>query len=118
MVTGTEPLPMEFTDRYKNDLRNWEAHYWKVARAHGVFHACEPIFRDVIDPPRFQTRQLVEWFGTIPNTWEIAPLDPAAFSTMLDWLAVQTADSARQRLEALKKSLLHQAFTGKLTAAA
>ena len=114
MVRGTKPLPLEFTDRNRANLRDWEAHYWQVARAHGAFHACEPIFLDVIDPPRLQTRQLHEWFGEIPNPREMSPLDPAAFSKMLEWLAVQTADSARQPLVALKKSLLHQAFTGEL----
>lgn len=114
MVNGTGPLPLELTDRYKDNLRDWEAHYWQVARAHGVFHACEPIFRDVIDPPSLQTRQLLEWYGEIPNPREMSPLAPGAFAKMLDWLAVQTADSARQRLEALKKSLLPQAFTGEL----
>lgn len=114
MVRGTKPLPLELTDRYKPNLRDWEAHYWRVARKHGVFHACEPIFRDLIDPPPLQTRQLLEWFDEIPNPREMLPLAPVAFAKMLDWLAVQTADSARQRLEALKKSLLPQAFTGEL----
>ncbi len=114
MVRGTKPLPLEFTDRNRANLRDWEAHYWQVARAHGVFHACEPIFLDVIDPPRLQTRQLQEWFGKIPNPREMSPLDPSAFSKMLEWLAVQTADSARQPLKELKKSLLHQTFTGEL----
>jgi hypothetical protein len=112
MVSGSQPLPLELTDRDNPNLRDWEAHYWKVVRAHGVFHACEPVFRDVIDPPRLQNRQLVEWFGKIPNTYEIEPLEPDAFAGMLDWLAVQTADSTRQRLEGLRELLLHRAFTG------
>ena len=114
MVKGTDPLPLELTDRYNPNPRDWEAHYWQVARAHGVFHACEPIFRDVVDPPRLQTRQMQEWYGEIPNPREASPLAPSAFGKMLDWLATQVADSARHPLQALKKSLLHQALRAKL----
>ena len=112
MVRGTEPLPLELTDRYyEGTLREWEAHYWRVVRAHGVFHACEPVFVDVINPPRLKNQQLVEWFGKIPNTWKFTPLDRVAFSQMLDWLADQTLVSARQRIETLKTSILQPALT-------
>jgi hypothetical protein len=114
MVRGSKPLPLELTDRYKSNLRDWEAHYWRVARKHGVFHACEPIFRNVVDPPRLQTRQLQEWFGTIPSPWDIAPLDPAAFAKMLDWLAGQIADSVGQRLRERKDTVLRQVFRGEM----
>jgi hypothetical protein len=105
MVRGSEPLALEFTDRYKGNLRDWEAHYWKVAREHGVFHACEIMFCDANAPPRLKNQQLAEWFGRIPNTWEISPLAPAAFAKMVHWLALQTPDPARSRLSELAQSL-------------
>jgi hypothetical protein len=114
MVNGSQPLPLEFTDRYQSDLRDWEAHYLKVARAHGVFHACEVIFRDVINPPRLTNQQLVEWFGSIPNPREIDPLEPTAFTKMLTWLAVQAVDSAKQCRATLAKSPLDQGVSAEL----
>ena len=105
MVNGSQPLPLEFTDRYKPDLRDWEAHYWTVARAHGVFHACESLFCEVSAPPRLKNQQLVEWFGTIPNPREISPLAPQAFAKMIRWLSARTSGAARDSLDNLIQSL-------------
>jgi hypothetical protein len=58
-----------------------------VAWAHGVFHACEKIFCDVNNPPRLMNRQLVEWFGTIPDARSLPPLPPKKFAKLLNWLA-------------------------------
>jgi hypothetical protein len=89
MVRGSQPLPLDFTDRYQNDLREWELHYWQVVRKHKVFHACERIFCELIDPPRLTNHQLVEWFGTIPDTRSLPPLPPEAFAKLLRWLSKQ-----------------------------
>lgn len=105
MVRGSEPLPLEVTDRYNPDLRKWEAHYWKVAREYGVFHACQPLFCEVNDPPRLTNQQLAEWFATIPNPREMSPLAPEAFAKMLRWLAEQTSGAASSRLLELSNSL-------------
>jgi len=115
MVIGSEPLPLDFTDKDNPELREWELHYWQVARKHGVFHACESIFCDVNDPPRLRNQQLAEWFGTIPDTWGMPPLPPPRFAKLLRWIAGQTSDAAsRDRLEALARSLLHCASNGDL----
>ena len=86
MIKDSEPRPLEETDRDNPDLRDWEAHYWKVARKHGVFHACESIFCNIEDPPRLTNQHLIEWFGTIPNTWEMPSLPRGSFEKMLRWL--------------------------------
>lgn len=86
MVRGSQPLALDFTDRYKDDRRKWELHYWNVARKHGVFHACEKIFYELVDPPRLTNQQLLEWFGTIPDTRELQPLPPEDFAKLLKWL--------------------------------
>jgi hypothetical protein len=114
MVKGSEPLPLRMTDKYRQDLREWEAHYWQVARTHGVFHACDSIFCDIDAPPRMENRQLVEWFGAIPNPREMSALATDGFIQMLQWLMAQTSGAVRTRLEELEKSLLHHAFTGEL----
>lgn len=100
MVRGNEPLPLDYTDRYQDDLRAWEAHYWQVARKHGDFHACEKIFCDVNAPPRLTNRQLVEWFGMIPDPRDPQPLAAKKFILMLEWLWGQPAFAAsRQKLQ-------------------
>ena len=93
MVRGSEPLPLDYTDRYQDDPRAWEAHYWQVAREHGVFHACEKIFCDVNDPPRLTNQQLVEWFGTIPDTRSLPPLSSDDFDKLMRWLNRQRSKS-------------------------
>ena len=87
MVRGSKPLPLDFTDQYRTDLREWELHYWQVARQYRVFHACKKIFYELADPPRLKNQQLVEWFGTIPNPRSLTPLPPQDFAKLLRWLA-------------------------------
>jgi hypothetical protein len=100
MVRGSKPLSLDFTDRYRKDLRKWELHYWQVARKYRIFHACDKIFCELVDPPRLTNRQLVEWFGTIPDTRGLPPLPPQDFSKLLSWVAQQpTAVASRQKLE-------------------
>ena len=89
MVRDSQPLELDFTDRYNSDLRKWESHYKLIARKHPVFHACEPIFSELVDPPRFTNQQLVEWFGTIPDTRALPPLPLEDFGKLLTWLAGQ-----------------------------
>ena len=110
MVNGTKALKPEMTDKNEQDHRKWQAHYWRVARKHGVFHACDRIFCDLYDPPRFSNRQLFEWFGTIPNPRESSPLPQEAFAKMLRWLAGQTSGVASHRLKELGEPLLHPSF--------
>jgi hypothetical protein len=87
MIRGTEPLPLDYTDRYQNDLHEWELHYWRIARKHGVFHACRKVFCEVVDPPRLKNQQLANWFGgTIPDTWNLPPVPPQVFAKLLGWL--------------------------------
>jgi hypothetical protein len=107
MRRQSKPLPLDFTDRFNSDLREWDLHYRRVARTHGVFHACEAIFRDVNDPPRLNNQQLHSWFGCIPNPREPHPLAPDAFAQMLHWLAAKVSDpDARRRLEDLTQLML------------
>lgn len=102
MVSRNAPVPLDKTDADTPNLRLWDRHYRHVAVNHGVVHACERIFCDVNDPPRLTNRQLVEWFGTIPNTRELPPIPAQHFENMLRWLVDQTSDAAsRQRLAAL-----------------
>lgn len=85
MVRGSKPLPLDYTDRYRPNLRDWEAHYWQVVRKHGVFHACDKMFCQIHDPPRLTNQQLVEWFGAIPDTQSLPPLPPQDFAKLLRW---------------------------------
>jgi hypothetical protein len=115
MVRCSTPLPLDFTDKYNPDWRDWEAHYWRVARRHGNFHACDKMFCELVDPPRLTNQQLLEWFGCIPDTRELPPLPPQDFAKLLCWLAEQpTAAAKRQRLEALFHSMLHRNFKARV----
>ena len=115
MAEGNKPMPLDKTDRYMSNLRLWDRHYRHVAEEHGVFHACESIFCEVNDPPRLTNRQLVEWFGAIPNTREFSPLPTEKFVKMLRWLVSQTADAATgRRLEDLCQLLSPPGFKGDL----
>jgi hypothetical protein len=108
-------MPLDKTDRYMSNLRLWDRHYRNVAEEHGVFHACESIFCEVNDPPRLTNQQLVEWFGTIPDTRALPALPPEKFLKMLRWLAGQTSDTAsRHGLEALCQSLQPPSLEGKI----
>ena len=87
MVAGSEPLPLDFTDRYRNDPRGWELHYWRIARTEGVFHACRKVFCELIEPPRLKNQQLANWFGgTLPDTRNFPPVPPHVFMKLLRWL--------------------------------
>ena len=107
MVSENNPMPLDMTDRYQPNLILWDRHYRHAANQFGVFHACEKIFCELYDPPRVTNTQLVNWFGTIPDTRELPPFPPQDFVKMLRWLVGQTSDTASQlRLEALAQSLL------------
>jgi hypothetical protein len=98
MIRGSEPLPLDYTDRYQNDLREWDLHYWRIARKDSIFHACRKVFCEVVDPPRLKNQQLADWFGgTIPDTWNLPPLPPQNFSKLLRWLQDSGLDLARRR---------------------
>jgi hypothetical protein len=86
MARGNKPLLLDLTDRYEPDPRKWELLYCKRARKHRMFHACEKIFCELVDPPRLTNRQLVEWFGIIPDTRSLPPMPAQDFAKLLQWL--------------------------------
>lgn len=111
MVPENKPMPLDMTDRYQPNITLWNWHYRHIANQFGAFHACEKVFCELHDPPRLTNEQLVDWFGTIPDTRELPPLPPQDFAKMVRRLAGQIADTAsRLRLEAMVNSLLHRAF--------
>jgi hypothetical protein len=68
MVPGNPPLSLEKTDRYHNDLRHWDAIYRLRAKTWGVFHACEPLFRELHHPLAVTETLMRDIFGKIPST--------------------------------------------------
>jgi hypothetical protein len=94
MISAKGRKPLEQTDRYFDDLDEWERTYRLRAMECGAFHACEILFCDVNDPPKFTNRQLVEWFGIIPNTRDLPALKPENFVKLLRWLAATRATTA------------------------
>jgi len=70
MVPGNPPLPMDQTANPHNysNVRIWDAVYRKRVSKHGVFLACESLFRELHDPPVVTSEMLMEWFGRIPGT--------------------------------------------------
>ena len=68
MVPGNPPLALEMTDRHCDDLRRWDAIYRLRARTWGVFHACEPQFRELHHPPALTEAMMKHIFGHLPET--------------------------------------------------
>ncbi|MFT5031869.1 MAG: hypothetical protein ACI9VS_004341 [Candidatus Binatia bacterium] len=106
MVHPDGCCPLDQTDRYKANLEEWERAYRLRAIECGAFHACEPIFREVHNPPRLTTGQLHQWFGQIPNPRDQRPFPPEDFAKLLLWLAGQTPDDTEvKRLSKLAAKL-------------
>jgi hypothetical protein len=102
MTSASSRKPLDQTDRFKPNIEEWDDIYRLRAIQCGAFHACEKIFCEVNDPPRLTNRQLVKWFGTIPDTRSLPTLPPRNFVNLLVWLAGQPASSThRQHLETL-----------------
>ncbi len=87
IVRGNDPLPLEQTDLHQKNLRKWDAKYWKRARRFGVFHACEPLFKELQNPPRLTDDQLRKWFGKLPGTQNPGALPAEDFAKLVRWLA-------------------------------
>ncbi len=68
IVFGNPPMPLEKTNRYLSDLRNWDARYRLRASKCGVFHVCEQEFLDLSSPPTLFEETMVGIFGFIPKT--------------------------------------------------
>jgi hypothetical protein len=106
MASDEGRMPLDRTDCYKSDLEEWDNGYRLRAIECGAFHACEKIFCDVDDPPKFTTQQLNGWFNCIPNPREPQPLATEKFAKMLRWLANEVCNpTARIRIENLLQEL-------------
>ena len=70
MVPENPPLPMDQTANPHNysSVRVWDSRYRERVRKISVFHACEPLFRELHEPPVVTSEMLVEAFGRIPAT--------------------------------------------------
>ena len=70
MVAGNPPLPMDQTANPHNypNVGFWDSLYRKRVRDNGVFLACQPLFRELHDPPVVTREMLIKVFGRIPGT--------------------------------------------------
>lgn len=82
MVAGNDPLPFDHTDGQLGEnlraraarmtseqiVRVWDAGYAARARDHGVVLACEPMFRDLTQPPAINEEDWEAWYGRVPAT--------------------------------------------------
>ena len=70
VVSENPPLPMDQTANPHNypSVRFWDSRYRERVRKTGVFLACEPLFRELHDPPVVTREMLIEAFGRIPGT--------------------------------------------------
>jgi hypothetical protein len=82
MVISNAPVPLDQTDgevpsdlrarantlRPEQIVRLWDSGYSSRAKEHGVVLACEPIFRELMSPPRIFEQDWQEWFGRVPAT--------------------------------------------------
>jgi hypothetical protein len=68
IVFGNPPLPLEKTDRFYEDLNRWDAIYRLRAKTWGIFHVCEPLFRELHHPPAINKETMAGIFGCIPET--------------------------------------------------
>lgn len=106
MLHDSTPFPLDHTDGKEKDLGEWNLKYRIRARKYGVFHACEPIFVDVEDPPHVTDADLIGWFGRMPGTRNPGTLPPKHFRKLIRWLRGQVSDATtRKRLGLLAGSL-------------
>jgi hypothetical protein len=89
MVPGNPPFALEKTDRFHNDLRHWDAIYRLRAKTWGVFHVCEPLFRELHHPPAITETMMRDIFGKIPGTRNPPAITDAEFAKLRE-LASQT----------------------------
>lgn len=113
LVTTEGRIPLDKTDQSWPNVEVWDRSYRQRANKYGVFHACEPIFRDLHDPPRLSNAQLEEWFARVPGTQNPPTLPAHDFGELLCWLAEQTSNAAsRLRLGELVRVLLQHSTDG------
>jgi hypothetical protein len=82
MVACNPPLPLEMTDRFHNDLRRWDAIYRLRAKTWGIFHVCEPLFRELRHPAAITEVTMRSIFGRIPGTRNPPTITDAEFAKL------------------------------------
>lgn len=84
MIQGSRPVPYEHTNG-RNDksyqghpvdarLRNWDGEYRKRARNVGLVAHCEPLYLNILSPPRITVDEIRSIFGRVPGTQTPATL--------------------------------------------
>jgi hypothetical protein len=89
MVSSNAPVALDQTDgEVPGDLRSrantlrpeqivrlWDSGYSTRAKEHGVVLVCEPIFRELVNPPKIFEQHWQKWLGRVPATQNPPAID-------------------------------------------
>jgi hypothetical protein len=97
MLTNNPPLPLDHTDEFRSDLRDWDGGYKIRARQCPTVVACTALFMELDNPPVITTSTMKAAFGRIPGTQTPPEIEPSEFQKLITILGL--SPSLRSRPE-------------------